>query len=553
LHRWAVLIAFVFASAAPAQAADPIMPLSEVHAGMSCSGRSVIHGTTISSFNVEVLDVIAADPSVSGSRLLVRVSGPAVDDTGVGPGFSGSPIYCNGRNAGAISAGIGEYGNKVVLATPIEAILGARPRTAADARKAPALLRTARPLASPLTVSGASPHVLALLQRAAKGSGRLLLDAPPGPLGGYPVQNLLPGSAVAASMSTGDLAFGAVGTVAYRDGNDIFAFGHELDAAGRRSLFLQDAYVFGVIGNPIGVPDFGAMTYKLTSAGGHDVGELTNDTFSAIAGTLGASPPSVPLRASARLAGSPEHVTLNSAVADERALGFGGGLSLIAPSAAGTALDRLLDSFEPAAVTLCTRFRVRELKKPIGFCNPYFDTFAPLTDVARAAALVDGFDLAPLHIRGARLSMSVKRNFADDVLVSARGPRRVRAGSKVVVRLTVRRRGGDARTLRLRVPIPSALNPGAHTLVLAGNGFDVDEDDVLFALFEALTGEADASSQSPEPRGVRQLAKAVAAIHRKVGVAARFKHREARVVLESDDVRYDGHVRLRLRVVRAHR
>ena len=82
------------------------MPLSEVHAGMSCSGRSVIHGTTISSFNVEVLDVIAADPSVSGARLLVRVSGPAVDDTGVGPGFSGSPIYCNGRNAGAISAGI---------------------------------------------------------------------------------------------------------------------------------------------------------------------------------------------------------------------------------------------------------------------------------------------------------------------------------------------------------------------------------------------------------------------------------------------------------------
>jgi hypothetical protein len=542
------------ASAAPAQAADPIMPLSEVHAGMSCTGRSVIHGTTISSFNVEVLDVIAADPSVSGARLLVRVSGAAVDATGVGPGFSGSPIYCNGRNAGAISAGIGEYGNKVVLATPIEAILGARPRTAASARKAPGLLKAARPLASPLTVSGASPHILALLQRAAKRTGRPLLDAPPGPLGGYPVQNLVPGAAVAASMSTGDIAFGAVGTVAYRDGDQVFAFGHELDAAGRRTLFLQDAYVFGVIGNPIGVPDFGAMTYKLTSAGGHTVGELTNDTFSAIFGTIGANPPSVPLRASARLSGTSEHVTLNSAVADERALGFGGGLSLIAPAAAGTAVDRLLDSFEPVAITLCTRFRVRELKKPIGFCNPYFDTFAPLTDVARAAALVDGFDLAPLHVRGAAVSMALRRDFADDVLVKAHGPNRVRAGSTIAVRVTVRRRGGErSRTLTLRVPIPSGLKPGGHTLVLKGNGFDLDEDDLIFALFDALTGGDGSGNDTPEPRTVRQLAKAVAAVHRPIGIAARFRHREERVVLQSDDVRYDGQVRLRLRVVRAHR
>src|SRR5215212_11005479 len=127
------------------------MPLSEVHAGMSCTVRSVIHGTAITSFNVAILDVIAADPSASGARLLVRVSGPAVDDTGVGPGFSGSPIYCDGRNAGAISEGIGQYGNKVVLATPIEAILGARPRAPANARHAPGLLRAARSLTGPLT------------------------------------------------------------------------------------------------------------------------------------------------------------------------------------------------------------------------------------------------------------------------------------------------------------------------------------------------------------------------------------------------------------------
>src|SRR4051795_10471016 len=127
----AAAVAALLLPAAPAFAAgDPIMPLSEVHAGMRCTGYSVVRGTEISSFDVEIEDVIDGDASGEGPRLLVRVSGPAVDGTGVGPGFSGSPIYCRddqgtSRNAGAISESLGEYGGDVVLATPIEAILGA--------------------------------------------------------------------------------------------------------------------------------------------------------------------------------------------------------------------------------------------------------------------------------------------------------------------------------------------------------------------------------------------------------------------------------------------
>ena len=124
-------IAAVLLPAAPAAAGDPIMPLSQVRPGMQCQGYTVVHGTEISSFDVEILEVVDGDASGQGPRLLVRVSGPAVDGTGMGPGFSGSPIYCpddqgTSRNAGAISESLGEYGGDVVLATPIEAILGAR-------------------------------------------------------------------------------------------------------------------------------------------------------------------------------------------------------------------------------------------------------------------------------------------------------------------------------------------------------------------------------------------------------------------------------------------
>jgi hypothetical protein len=138
--------------------------------------------------------------------------------------------------------------------------------------------------------------------------------------------------------------------------------------------------------------------------------------------------------------------------------------------------------------------------------------------------------------------------------VSADGPRRVVAGSKIKVRVTVRRRGGGrSRTLTLRVPIPSSLKPGDRTLVLKGNGLDVNEEDLLFALFEELTGEPGSGGTKREPRTVRQLAKAVADVHRELGIAARFKHREDRVVVESDDVLYEGQAKVRLRVVRAHR
>ena len=152
------------------------------------------------------------------------------------------------------------------------------------------MLRSARPLAGTLTVSGLSARTRALLDRAARRAGRHVLAAPAGPLGGFPAQPLVPGASVAAMLSTGDVGVGAVGTVTYRDGSRILAFGHPLDALGQRSLFLEDAYVFSVIANPLGIPDLGADSYKLTSAGGHTQGTLTTDSLNSISGSLGAAP-----------------------------------------------------------------------------------------------------------------------------------------------------------------------------------------------------------------------------------------------------------------------
>jgi hypothetical protein len=570
LLRRALVPLLVLAASAPAaaQAQDPIMPLSEVRSGMRCTGLTVVRGTEISSFDVEVIDVIADDPATGGPRILIRASGPAIDATGLGPGFSGSPILCGGRNAGAVSEGIGAYGNHVVLATPIEEILTARPApTPATARRAPRLARAARPLLGPLTVGGLSSRTRQLVARAARRAGRVVLAAPPGPVGGFPAVELRPGAAVSGAISTGDISLSAVGTVAYRDGDQIYAFAHGLDGVGRRALFLQDSYVFGVIGNPLGVPELGAVTFKLTSSGGHALGSFTNDALSGVGGRLGAEPPSVPLRVTARERGGGS-VTLHSRLADEREYGLGAGLSFVAPLAAGTALDRVLRSFEPTTLRMCMRFRVRELGRPMGFCNPYFDVFDAVLDIGRAGGLVDGFDFAPLHVRGAAVSLAAVRGVVDEVLVSADPVGRARPGARLPVRVTLQRRGGGTRTVTVRVPVPGDLRPGRQTLVLSGNGFP-EESGFIIELIEgelgggsglgrartraARAGPTPARSAQSGPRTVRRLARRIAALRRPLGIEARFRREDGKVVLRSDDVRFDGRLKLRLRVLRARR
>jgi hypothetical protein len=535
-----------------ARAADPIMPLSEVRQGMRCTGLSVIKGTTISSFDVEILDVIAPEAGLSGPRILIRVSGPAVDETGIGPGFSGSPVICEGRNAGAISEGLGEYGNHVALATPIEGMLKDRPTAPASARRDPALLRAARPLQTPLTVSGLTGPARTVVEQAARRAKRLLLVAPAGPAGGYAPVDLRPGAALSAAISTGDLGLGAVGTVTYRDGDDIWAFGHPFEGLGRRALFLTDAYIYTVIQNPVGVPDFGAITYKLASSDGHPLGSITSDTVDSIAGKVGAEPPSFPLHIDARNRAG-ERVTLDSLLSDERDLGYGAGISFVAPLGVTQALGTLMRDFGPITFRMCARFRVRELRSPMGFCNTYFSVDDAVSHLSDAGAMIDFFDLAPLHVERAGVSLRAQTGLKQDVLIGARGPRRVRRGQRIRVRLTVQRRRGARRTLTVPVRVPRSLRPGKHRITFTGSGGAFSGDALVEELIALFEGEVSGGGGSSEPRSARQLARRIKLLRRAVGIQARFRHHSRQLVHRSSDVSYEGRVRLTLRVTRRAR
>ena len=336
--------------------------------------------------------VDGGDPASDGPKILFEVSGPAVDETGVGPGFSGSPIYCRdragvSRNIGAISQSVGAYGGKVGLATPIESILAnpadppvARPAgagSAASPRAAAAIRRMRRvgtkDLTGPLTISGVSTQLGRAIEATGRKYGRPIIAVPAGPLGSFPVQQLRPGSAMSVGYSGGDIRLGGIGTVAYTDGGRVWSFGHPFEAAGARNLLLQDAYVYRVINDPNASLSGGS--YKLAAAG-HDVGTLSNDAFAAVVGTVGALPRSTTVRAigTDHDTGVKRQILTN--VADETDVDNPTGFSplgTIGPLAIAQATGGTMRS-APGRLTgrMCLRITFAERpKRPARFCNRY--------------------------------------------------------------------------------------------------------------------------------------------------------------------------------------
>ena len=558
-HHLALVAALLAASATvpgSARAADPIMPLEDVRAGMRCTALSVVRGTTISEFDAEVIDVVRGEPAGAGPRILIRVSGPAIEATGIGPGFSGSPLICPDgqgvrRNAGAISETVGEYGGKVALVTPIDLVLGQGARAPRSARRAPSLLRSARAIATPLTISGLSGAVRSRVLRAARRTGRPVLASPSGPFTAYPVQNLRPGSAVAASLSSGDVSISAVGTVTYRDRASVWGFGHPFEGFGKRALLLQDAYVFSVINNPA-ASDSG-FTYKL-AAPGHTVGALTNDNLNAIVGRMGSPPRTIDVRVRALDLDRRRSVTVRSQATDERALDLGSSLGLVGSIGLGQAIIGAMES-SPLRMTssMCLRITVRERREPLGFCNNYFDGDSPFEDLSTAFVLVDALKYGRITPVSARVSMRVRRGVEEALIVRARAPRTVRPGQRIRIRLALRQRRGGFERLSFAYRVPRSTRPGRRTLTLRGTvpltlleGFELSIEDLL----GGGAGGGLADEDLVGPRSVDAVARGIASLRRKQGLRATFARKGAGpVVLATPDRLLRGRLRLPMKVL----
>jgi hypothetical protein len=300
---------------------NQIMHASEVREGMKGYGLTVFHGTKIERFDVEVIGVLERT-NMGRPLVLVRFDGGPISKRGAYliHGMSGSPIYLNGKLLGAFSQGDNWPKEPIGMVTPIEDMLEAldpklpqqpagsdtaadplttnRSKTETGATSggdlfslpsgAPArgLAGSFTPMSVPLAVSGLSRRNLERLGQALQPLHMSVMQG--GGAMGKPFRaELVPGAAVGVSMMTGDVDIAAFGTVTYRDGDKILAFGHPFTQLGPTQFPMTTAWIHDVFP--------GLMTsYKIASSG-EMVGTMTQDRPFSIAGRMGPVPAMIPV------------------------------------------------------------------------------------------------------------------------------------------------------------------------------------------------------------------------------------------------------------------
>src|ERR1700730_17610493 len=121
-----LLLVVLFALIAPVlSAADPeIFPLSQIKPGMKGEALTIFAGDQIEKFDLVVIGVMPNFLAPRESIILVQLVGPKVEHTGVVAGMSGSPVYFEGKLAGALSLKLGQFAKEPLAGvTPIENIL----------------------------------------------------------------------------------------------------------------------------------------------------------------------------------------------------------------------------------------------------------------------------------------------------------------------------------------------------------------------------------------------------------------------------------------------
>jgi hypothetical protein len=365
--------------------------------------------------------------------------------------------------------------------------------------------------------------------------------------------------------STGALAIGGIGTVAYVDGDKVWAFGHPFEGTGARNLLLQDAYVYDVIGGS------GAATlgpYKLAAAG-HDLGTFSNDALTAIVGRTGPLPATVPISIFVRDLDAGKSRTDVTRVADEASVGLPAGVSplaYVAPLAMSNAGSILKGSPARVSGRMCMRIKLVELPDGVRFCNRYVfggilgatESFGlnlvaglAASDTVEATTLIDGYRFGDLHVTSMEARLDLERGANQAFMRRLRLPARVRPGQRVKARIGITHVGGRRETITQTVRIPRDVRRGPREIILTGT----DSDDGAGDIFGSITtliigGEGGSGGGDPGARSVKQLGKAIRGIGRYDGVWVKVGGRRGRgnKAFKRAELRLSGRVSAFVRV-----
>ena len=291
MGRVCLTAAFSCLLAVSAQAQE-FMNVSDVQIGMTGYAKTVVQGTEIQTFPVEILGVMK-NSGPSGDLILAKFSGPLIEQTGgIAQGMSGSPVYIDGKLLGAVAYGWSFTNSRIGMITPINDMLKLwNVPTKEEIRPFNARESSLIPIATPLMMSGFDTTSAEWMKSKLPDYNFMPVDTASASTDDVAMP-LEPGSSVAAAFVNGDMKMGAIGTVTYVDNDHIVAFGHPFLKKGSINYFMHNAYIFTVVNNL-------SSSFKLGSIGA-EVGKITQDRGAGISGQYDYLAPGIPVTINVR-------------------------------------------------------------------------------------------------------------------------------------------------------------------------------------------------------------------------------------------------------------
>ncbi len=285
-----------------AQESNELLPLSQVRAGMQGYAYTIFAGDQVEKFDLEVIGILDNFLGPKQSIILVQLKGPKVEHTGVVAGMSGSPVYLDGKLAGALSLKLGIFTKEPIAGvTPIQDVLNPpfQPPTTAQAATQQfglpieASTRTGlpsgsalEPIETPLVFSGFQTAALQQFANQLQGYGFVAAQggtAAPRPDDG----RLVAGEMAGMVLVQGDASINSACTVTAVQADRVYLCGHPFLSLGDIQIPMARSRVVTTLSSEL-------ASTKIVNVGG-SIGTITGDHLTAVTGKLGAPPAMIPL------------------------------------------------------------------------------------------------------------------------------------------------------------------------------------------------------------------------------------------------------------------
>jgi hypothetical protein len=301
---------------AQANDAPAMIPLNEIKPGMKGVAYTIYQGDQIEKVDLVVLGILRDALGPKQDVILVELLGEEAQHSGVVAGMSGSPVYIDGKLAGALSLKLGIFTKEAIGGvTPIANMLDVEKSAQephpedlpAEPTSSPVRVETSArvplpadftqftsagagqflvPIETPLIAAGIYPQTLAQFDKSLSAWGVTAVAggmAPASPTD----PEIKPGDMVGVDLIRGDFSISTGCTVTTVEDDQLLACGHQLFDFGAVRWPMSRAHVVTTLASAM-------VSTKIITTGGV-IGTLTQDRTTAIMGKLGAGPPMIPM------------------------------------------------------------------------------------------------------------------------------------------------------------------------------------------------------------------------------------------------------------------